>query len=185
MVESVIDICNGGLDLLAADPINSFDDGLNGARCKRQWSKALDAVLRMHPWNCAVKRIQIAPDSTAPLFEYSTAFTLPADVIRLLEVKDNTDYKIEGRKILTNASSLSIKYVYRNVNVVEYDALLVQALEHYMAWKLAHHFDKSGKTKKIMWDGFLSIFPLAKNIDAQEEPQGTFGGTSSLKSVRY
>lgn len=185
MADSEIDICNGGLVLLGEEPIVNFDDGINGKRCKYLWSKSRDAVLRMHPWNCAVERIQLAPDSTAPLFGYTAAFTLPAKTLRILEVSGVTDYKIERRKILADESSLSIRHIFRNTAVPEYDALLVQLLEHYMAWKLAYPVTRSNAVRKEMWEYFTAILPKGTNIDAQEEPQDRIGGTSSLISARY
>lgn len=132
-------------------------------------------MLRLHPWNFAVKRIQLTPDLTAPVYGYSSAFTLPAECLRICEVYGIEDYKLEGRKILCDSSGISIKYIFRNEDVTQYDSLFIDALAAYLAFKMAYPRTKSNETKKIMFDTFKSILPLAKNIDAQEEPQDTIG----------
>lgn len=176
MVSSDIEICNQALLLLGDDSINDFaESGVSAKLAKAFYAPSRDAVLRMHPWNFAVKRILIAPDAAAPAWGYSSAFTLPGDCLRILEVYGITDYKIEGRKILCDTSGLSVKYIFRNEDVTQYDSLFVDALSAYLAFKMAYPRTKNNEVKKFMFDTFKSILPMAKNIDAQEEPQDTVG----------
>lgn len=176
MVSSDVEICNQALLLLREDTINSFDEGTPRAKLAEGfYSSSRDALLRMHPWNFAVKRILLAPDAEAPAWGYSAAFTIPLECLRIIEVNGITDYKIEGRKILCDSTGLSIKYVFRNEDVNEYDALFIDALAAYLAFKMAPALTGSNDTKKFMFDTFKSILPMAKNIDAQEEPQDTIG----------
>ena len=37
------------------------------------------------PWNCLHKRVQLAQNSTAPVVEYSHAYALPSDCLRVLK----------------------------------------------------------------------------------------------------
>ena len=70
--------------------------------------------LDLIPWNCLIKRIQLAKDSAAPVIEYSNQFTLPSDCLRVLKIHNGTtdsiksdmEYKIEGRKIKTNEGTI-------------------------------------------------------------------------------
>lgn len=176
MVSSEVEICNNAMLLLGDLTINDFNEGSVRAKLAAAfYAQSRDAVLRLHPWNFAVKRIQLAPDAAAPVYGYSSSFTLPSECLRILEVYEITDYKIEGRKILCDSSGLSIKYVFRNEDVTQYDSLFVDALASYLAFKMAYPITKSNETKKFMFETFKAILPLARNIDAQEEPQDTVG----------
>src|SRR5262245_9022978 len=128
MATSEVQICSNALLLLGAGTINSFDDDNDRTRLvSNLWPNAKDAILRLHPWNCAIKRSQLAPDSAAPPFDYTYQFTLPADCLRVLsvgEVGENPDYQIEGRRILFDESLLNLRFIYRNDDVPNWDALL-------------------------------------------------------------
>lgn len=192
MPSSIVEICNGALLLLGDETISDLKESGTRARlCANLYDSSRDAVLRMHPWNCAVKRqANLAPDSTPPAYGYAYAFTLSTDHLRLLAVESSTgysltDYVIEGRKILCDESTINIRHVYRNVNISEYDALLVDALQAYLAFKFAWPLTKSPSVKKEMGELFTNIYRLAKSVDALEEPFGSFGESSPLIDVRH
>ena len=102
---SVVDICNGALNQLGATTILSLtEDSKNARLCNQRFTQVRDAVFRSHPWNCLQKRQELAADTTAPAWGFKFAYTLPADCLRLLRILDyDSNYKVEGRKILTNA----------------------------------------------------------------------------------
>ena len=177
MASSVVEICNNALGLLGDYIIDNFNDNtMTPARlCNTFYRGARDAVLRLHPWNFAVRRVRLAPRSESPVYGYSNAFPKPPELLRLLEVCGITDYKTEGRDILCDATGISIRYIYKNESVVEYDSLFVEALTAYMAWKLAYPITKSSTVRKEMWDMFTQILQVAKSVDAMEEPQDTIG----------
>ena len=76
-----------------------------------------------------------------PAFEFSKQFTLPTDpfCLRVLQLS-NTDilYKIEGRKLLCNESTIEMLYVGRVEDGNQYDMLLIEALAAAMAADLAY-----------------------------------------------
>lgn len=176
MASSNVEICNGALGLIGDDPITSLTEGSKRANlCNSFYPLSLDAVLRLHPWNFAVKRVSLAPKTQAPAYGYSAAFAMPSDLVRLLEVTDITDYKVEGRDIVADESQLDIRYIARIADVTLYDALFVETLQAYMAWKMAYPLTKSNTTAQAMFTTFKALLPWARNIDAQEEPQDTLG----------
>lgn len=181
-----IEICNGALLLLSEDTINNLEDASTaGKLCKNHYARSRDAVLRMHPWNFAVKRITLAKLSTpVPAFEYASYFQLPTDCLRLLSIYNLTDYKIEGRKIISDATSINIRYVYRNVTVDEYDVSFVETLSAYLAFKFAYPITKDKAVQKAMGDLFITFLKYAKAVDAQEEPQDTIGDFPLINARR-
>jgi hypothetical protein len=173
---AALTICNNAILALGGNVVTSFADSTaEGILCTNLWPPALDAVLRLHPWNCAIKRAVLAPDVTPPTYEWTAAFTLPADLLRILDLDEVTEYKVEGRKILCDESALNIRYVYRNEVVNTWDSLLVSVLTAYMAFKFAYPLTKSNSTRDTQWKLFTELLRTAKAIDAQEEPGDTIG----------
>ncbi len=182
---SSLGICNNVILSLGGNVITSFDDTTTeGVLCKNLWPQALVALLRLHPWNCAIKRVTLSPDAGVPAYYWTTAFTFPADLLRLLELDGVTEYKIEGRKILCNESTLNIRYVFQNDNLSDWDSLLTEAMTAYMAFKLAYPLTKSNTTRDAQWQLFTNLLRTAKSIDAQEEPGDTMGDFPLINARR-
>ena len=127
---SVVDICNGALNQLGASTILTLtEDSKNARLCNARYTQIRDSVFRSHPWNCLQKRLQLAADSDAPAWGFTKQYTLPADCLRVLTILDyDADYKIEGRKILTDNSTMKILYISRDEDPNEYDELLRETL---------------------------------------------------------
>ena len=114
---STVEICNGALNQLGATTILSLtEDSKNARLCNSRFTQVRDSVFRSHPWNCLQKRVEIAVDTTAPAWGFSFAYTLPADCLRLLRILDyDSNYKVEGRKILSNSSTMKILYISKSI----------------------------------------------------------------------
>ena len=97
------------------------------------------------PWNCLIKRADLAKDASGPTYGYSNSYTLPTDpfCLRVLEFSNGTStypfdnltnntggsvFVIEGRKLLTDEDTAKIKFVARTEDPNEYDAGLVGTL---------------------------------------------------------
>lgn len=189
MATSDVQICSNGLLLLGAQTINSFDDPSDRATLVANlWPNARDAILRSHPWNCAIKRVQLAPDAAAPAFnDWSYQFAVPGDFLRLLSIgvrDENCEYAIEGRKILFDESLLNLRYVYRNEDVTTWDALLVEAAEAYMAMTCAYPITKSPSVQETMSKLWEFKLRQARSIDGQENPPETLGDFPLLNARR-
>jgi hypothetical protein len=73
---SVVDIANSALNLLGASTISALtDDSKNARLCNQRYEPVRNRVFRSHAWNCLTKRVQLAQDTTAPVVEYSYAYT--------------------------------------------------------------------------------------------------------------
>lgn len=78
------------------------------------WASVRDSLLQSYPWNFAIKRVSLAPDTSTPTYGWSTQFTPPIDFLQLLDIKDDIDYKFEGGKILVDGqTSLFMRYIAR------------------------------------------------------------------------
>ena len=65
------------------------------------------------------KRVQLAANSVAPVIEYTYAYALPSDCLRVLKIHNGTtdsiktalDYKLEGRNVVTDESTVYLIYI--------------------------------------------------------------------------
>ena len=167
---STVDICNGALNQLGATTILSLtEDSKNARLCNSRFTQVRDGVFRSHPWNCLQKRIELAQDTTAPAWGFSYAYTLPADCLRLLRILDyDSNYKVEGRKILSNTSSMKILYVSRVTDPNEYDELLRETLSAALGADIAFAVTSNNQTATNMYTLFQDKLKDARFVDSTE-----------------
>lgn len=167
---SVVDICNGALNQIGATTIITLtEDSKNGRLCNARYTQVRDAVFRSHPWNCLQKRIQLAADSDVPAWGFTKQFTLPSDCLRVLSIIDyDSDYKIEGRKILTDSSSCKLLYVARIEDPNEYDDLLRETISAALAADIAFPITSSNPLATNMYNLFQSKLREARFVDSTE-----------------
>ncbi|QOI68906.1 putative tail tubular protein A [Pelagibacter phage Lederberg EXVC029P] len=167
---SVVDICNGALNQLGATTILTLtEDSKNARLCNARYTQVRDSVFRSHPWNCLQKRLQLAADSDAPAWGFTKQYTLPADCLRVLTILDyDADYKIEGRKILTDNSTMKILYISRVTDPNEYDELLRETLSAALAADIAYAITSSNPTATNMYNLFQSKLKEARFVDSTE-----------------
>jgi len=167
---STVDICNGALNQLGATTILSLtEDSKNARLCNSRFNQVRDAVFRSHPWNCLQKRVELAADTTAPAWGFSYAYTLPADCLRLLRILDyDSNYKVEGRKILSNTSSMKILYIGRITDPNEYDESLRETLSAALGADIAFAVTSNNQTASNMYNLFQDKLKDARFIDSTE-----------------
>jgi|TARA_R100000149_G_scaffold16046_3_gene5973 hypothetical protein len=171
---SVVDICNSALNMLGGNTIISLTETSKNARlCNQRYELVRDAVFREHPWNCLQKRVELAQDTVAPSFEFSSAYTLPADCLRVLRSENsnfsnNERFRIEGRKLLTDESSIKILYVAAITDTTQYDASLIETLSARLAAELAYPITQSSSLMDRMFSLYQQKLKDARFADATE-----------------
>jgi hypothetical protein len=180
---SVVDICNEAMDLLGAATITSLTENSKEARlCNRKFDTVRDAVLRAHPWNCAIARAELAADSTAPAFGFSYKYPLPTDpyCLRVLSFwnsnvnnelaayDSNVMFKIEGRNVLSNEGTCNIIYISRVTDTEQFDTLLSTAVAHRLAADTAYAITGSNSVSQQMFALYESRLKEAKGVDSME-----------------
>lgn len=188
MASSKLLICSTASLLLGHNAIAALDGSTKVASlADALFDITRDSVLRAHPWNCATKRASITADATAPTFDWTYRFALPADFMRMLQVGElgyEDDYVIETGWILANTTPLLVRYIYQNTNVTTYDPLLVQALEYAMAAKMALPLTGNATIQANMEALYANALKQARAVDGQDNPPETYGD-SPLLSARY
>jgi len=188
---SEVQICSNALLLLGQRPISSLNDpdgsaGDSVILAANFWPMVRQAVLRSHPWNCAMKRVALAPDSVAPAFDWSYAFTLPGDYMRTWTVGrdgDAPEWMVENGKILLDNAVCYLRYVFDNTDTTTYDGMLTLALTSGMAAAMAYPITKSQTEQDSMIKLHQFHLKQARTVDGQEGT-GEQSPDSPLISVR-
>ena len=167
---STVDICNGALNQLGATTILSLtEDSKNARLCNSRYTQVRDALFRTHPWNCLQTRLELAAATDTPAWGFSYAYTLPANCLRLLRVLDyDSNYKVEGRKILSNASTMKILYISRVTDPNEYDELLRETLSAALGADIAYAVTSNNTTSQNMILSYQEKLKDARFVDSTE-----------------
>lgn len=149
-----------------------MDDATKEARlCKSQYPIARDFCLRLHPWNCAIKRAVLAPVAQTPEYEFTYQFNLPADCLRpLIDQDELNEWRIEGRKILADVDEINLKYIGQVVDPALFDSNLVEVIAAYLAADIVYALTGSESQRTLLLQVFATVNPIAKSVDAKEEP---------------
>lgn len=194
---SEIDIANSALRKIGAETITSLDQGSPSANfMDDRFDEARNELLRMHPWNFATKRAELAREETAPAFEFTYFYTLPADWMRTLYAFDNDagvghfDYAEENGKIAANSEQVFLLYVYR----CEDPNLMTADFREALAWRLAMDaatgLANSAGLFDRMAEGFERTLAAAKSTDAQSHrarplPRGSWVTSRSRSQASW
>jgi len=179
---SVVDICNSALNLLGASTISAFtDDSKNARLINQRYEPVRNRVFRSHAWNCLHKRVQLAQNSTAPVVEYSHAYALPSDCLRVLKIHNGTtdsiassiDYKLEGRNIVTDEGTVFIIYIALDTDPNNYDTYLQESIAHQLAADLAYAVTNNATLADKYMTRADERLREARFIDATENSLGT------------
>lgn len=171
MAQSVVDICNSALQRVGAASILSISDNSPEARaCAIAYDSNRRDELRKHSWNFSIKRAVLAPDTTAPAFDYDYAFTLPSDCLRVLRpATANLDWLIEGRKILTNDSNvLYLRYIADIDDVAQFDPSFYNVVAVALAVDICEKLTQSNTKKQMLTQEYKDAVAAARKVDSFE-----------------
>ncbi len=185
---SETDLFNAALGLVGASPIRSAGDGSQSSNlCLRFYTPLRNGLFRTARWNFAERRAQLAQLAQAPAFEFSYAYQLPADCVRVWEyngagvtasssslyyqtgVRHVPLFKIEGRTLVSHDSQAFIIYTQKINNPSEWDPLFYQVVETWLASKLAAAIPKDmRKSAELLNQAVQVLLPFALAADGQE-----------------
>lgn len=173
-----VSICNLALQRLGEKPISALTEDTNAARaCNRVYEQARDSELRAHPWSFARERVQVAADSTDPVFGYAKRYLLPSDWLRILPTNgfDSTpvqdDFQVEGRYLLTDmASPINLIYIKRVTDEETFDALFIELLIARIALDVAEKVTQSNTKKAEAREHYDEVKKEARRVNAFERP---------------
>lgn len=169
MASSEVSICNSALLKIGAERITALSDSNKRAiACNEQYSKCRDEVLEAHPWNFAIKRVELSQNATGPAFGYTYAYDLPADCLRVLEMSDtDITYEIEAGTLITDEDTAKIKYIAQTADTTLFSPTFSEALALRLASDLAYHLVQSSALQAALYKAYTEFLANAKTVDAQ------------------
>ena len=170
---SLVEIFNDALIQVGAEPVgNPQSTEPNAIICNVRWQGVRRAVLRAHPTNATTVRTSLGADPTPPAWGYTKQYTRSSDPLdlRVLRLDDRSiDFKVEGRKILTNAGSpLNVLFIGDITDTELWDALLVQAGVLRLSHAIAYKVTRSRTKEADMLEAYKLFMAEHRSIDAQE-----------------
>lgn len=186
MATSNVAIANLALQKLGAKRITSLtEDSPNARTMNACFEHQRDLELAKHRWSFAIRRAQLAVDATAPTFGPARSFTLPAEYLRLIEpdLEENyndLDWKIEGKKILTDQTApLNIRFIYRVEDPNEFAPAFIESLACKLAWHTCEDITQSNQKKADILNEYTLAIREARRTNAiekiaEEPPEDTW-----------
>ena len=169
---SIEEIASNALRLLGDDPITSFSDDTERARLVNAiYEEMRDEVTRAAVWNCCKSRQVLASLSETPAFGWAYYHQLPADCLRVVDVLSGDtriDHTIEGRRLMTDVSSVNLIFLQRITDPNELDVLFISAYTARIAAELALPISGSNTVATAMWTAYDKKITEARTIDSQE-----------------
>jgi hypothetical protein len=172
-MSSAVEIANLALAKLGDDDalVDLTTDTRAGRTILAVFDLMRDAVLRAHPWNFAMTRVQLPALTTAPVFGYTYSYQMPGDWLRFIDEEDYQPFALEGGKLLTDSSPpLNIKYIRRVTDTGSFDSLFVAALAARIAMETAQRLTGSASIRQNAMADYAAAISEAKKVDGQENP---------------
>jgi len=169
---SEVEIYNQALLILGANIlISPGDEGDHATLCRNFYPWARDAVLRGYQWQCALYRMELAPDVSPPLFEYAYKYLLPVSpyCLRVIRVNPSTaEWIVEGRYLYSNSGAIKILFVRRIEDPGLFDSLCAEAIATRLAARIAYPITGSATKATELFQLYASIVQEARGIDRVE-----------------
>lgn len=171
MATNDVSMCNSALSKIGAERITSLSDTTPGAiLCNEQFDKIRKEVLRAHPWNCVITRVELAAIAgyEDPMEEWGYQFALPANCLRVLRTKDDVEHKIENGYLLADDSSCVILYIKNETDYSKYDSMLLECISTRLSVDLAYPLTQSHNVAEALMKRYQSLLAEARSVDGQE-----------------
>lgn len=185
-MSSETEICNRALIKLGEKTILSLDDDSKPARiCNTLYEPTRDYVLRSHPWNFAIKRVQLARNTTDPVYDYAYSYKLPSDCLRvIIPSRDEWPYGIEGRNLVSDYPDSLIKYIARITDPNTFDASFTESLACKIAAEAAVSLTDNDARHTAMVQLYGLSIADARSVNAMESGPKWFESEEWLDSRR-
>lgn len=181
---SKTDIANQALTQLGAKRITSITDGTPHAQLVNEIiDDVIKEVMIDGAFSSTIRRASLNATSNTPVFDFNYEYQLPTNpkCLRVLAIEDGvgnflqylpdlegeTDYRIEGDKLLTDSTTAKIKYIAYITDTGSYDQALLMAIKAKLTAELAYPITGSGTLAERLYTKYERVLARAKSIDGQ------------------
>lgn len=179
MAVSRVDIANMALLKLGQSPIMSLtDNAVNAQRASQEMEPALETVLRAYPWPFAIQRKELSRLLEQPLYQFKYYYKIPQDLVRIMSLNTQGDtYSLENGKLATNASTVHIKYVSKDLALTYMDMATRDVIACNLAARLCIIVTENPQLQNQLWQQYDILMTQARNTWAVEDmPQRVIEG---------
>ncbi len=169
-------ICNKAFIKLGIETSINIDTDTSkpATRIKAVYDDILLEVLREYNWNFATYRQALNADgSFTPAYGFSYAYILPTvpQMVKLIETEEDIEYKLENNYLLTNETSVNIRFIGKETNPNKYDSIFVDLFATRMAVEIGHALTGDKSLVASLEQRYLLQLSKAKDKDFQEDNQ--------------
>ncbi len=174
-----VGLCNQALGSFGAKQFTFGDiTSKQSVQCLLHYDQTRDALLQSHFWRFANGRSALTKIN-APPFEWDNQFDLPNDFLVLRSIYDNTlvdnarsSFAIEGQAILTNDSTMEIRYVKKVTDTTKFSPLFTEVLILQLELKLVGPLAGMGSTGRGIKDDIRkTLKPFMKQVRANNRQE--------------
>ena len=169
---SKIDIISQALVLTGHDTINSLNDPGRVVRVAlRVYDDAKETALKSSNWTFARFKAQLSKLTTDPIDEFTSAYQLPSDSLKVLFIRPRVRYKIYQDQLYTNETgAIYIDYI---ANISE--ARMPGDFSRYLSFVLATDYGipiREGiTTSQVLEQRTVRAKLVAAQNDSSQAPQ--------------
>jgi len=189
-MSSKVQICNLALVRLAGNRITSLtDDTATAKLCNLLYDDIVEEVTMEGAWTTAVTRAELSQTSNTPTYEFNNEYQLPTNpkFLKILEVNEgepgSTVYRIEGDKLLTDETTMKIKYIGRIDDPQSYGIQLRRAIITRLTAELAYSVTGQQSVTEVWFRQYKREVALGLANDGQQG-SNQFTRASTLHDVR-
>ena len=185
-------ICNQSFAKIGAKRINNIDTDTSpeAIQARTHYEPTRDALIRSHSFRFARARKVLSQDAVDPVFEWDNQFILPNGFLRFRSIYEEDGatsksrrHSLEGQRLLTNLSAVSLRYIKKVTDVTEFDPLFVQVLVLQLALKFIPALAKTDP--KLSTDIKTELKPLMTKVEAVDMDETDVGGRSDWNLARH
>ncbi len=191
-------ICNQALGKIGGNRIPSgqvvdTSTTLEAIQCRLHYETTRDALIRSYAWRFASGRATLTEDDDTPDFEWEFQYGLPDDFMLMKSIyegrfsSDNfRNYALEGQLLLTNESTMEIRYVKKVTDPTKFDSLFVEVLVLALADKLIGPLaGGDARIQKKISDALDKLMPTVRALDGQETNTVGINESFTWNNARY
>lgn len=176
-MSSKVELCNRALQRIGAARITSLEDNTESSKaCNAIFEMIVEEILSRNDWSSARRRVELAQTLDTPAYGYEYEYQLPTDprCLRVLSVNaspiSSVNYRIEGDKLLTDETSISITYTAMLDSSGDYGPYVSRAIVGQLAAELCYAFTAT-QSKVDAMNGYAEKeFMEAAAADAIQGP---------------
>ncbi len=169
-----LEIANQALVRLGASTITSFTENTTEAKTASLFLEPITKMLlSSHPWGFATAQSTLAESGSNPIADYSYAFDLPANFLRVISAGTGLkgrglDYRIYQKTLHSNYEDVVLTYIFQP-SYEDFPPFFDQLIVARLAAELCIPITESTSRTKILFDMAEQEFRQAKLIDAQQD----------------